>query len=198
MEEKYVGVSPIIESGGGWHPFHTNLIVRFMDELNAILPIKYVAVVERRLEILPEEGFPIADAAILERTGYPVKSSSGGTAVLERGMPHGRVAAFSEDVYEKFLEIRHGFGAGSKVVTVIEVLSPGNKAGGGLGRKEYREKQRELIYSDTNLLEIDLLQSGAHTVLATLGRLPPRSEWDFIVSLHRVEDRRKCEAENFS
>lgn len=87
-------------------------------------------------------------------------------------MPHGRVAAFSEEVYEKFLEIRHGFGAGSKVVTVIEVLSPGNKAGGGLGRKVYMEKQRELIYSDTNLLEIDLLRSGAHTVLATLGRPP--------------------------
>ena len=193
VDKKYVGVSPIMESKGGWHPFHTNIVVKIMDALNDTLPPNYVAFAERRLEILPEEGFPIVDAAILERTGYPLKSSSGGTAVLERGVPHGRVAAFSEDVYEKYLEIRHGFGAGSKVVTVIEVLSPGNKAGGCLGRKEYKEKQRQLTYSDTNLLEIDLLQSGAHTVLATLGRLPPRSEWDFIVSLHRVEDRLKCD-----
>ena len=193
MDEKFVGVSTMIEAKGWWHPFHTNLIVRIMDEINFTLPENYFTVAEQRLEILPEQSFRIADAAIFERIDFPLKSSPGGTAVLERGVPHGTVSAFSEEVYEKFLEIRHGYGQDSRVVTVIEVLSPGNKATGSQGRKEYLEKQRQLAHSDTNLLEIDLLQSGSHTVLAPLEKLPSRSQWDFIVSLHRVEDRLRCD-----
>ena len=193
MDETLVGVSPIIESKGWWHSFHTNIIIRIMDEINSTLPENYFAVAERRLEILPEESYRIAESVPFERRGVPLKSSSGGTAVLERGVPHGTVSVFSEDVYEKFLEIRHGFGEDNRVVTVIEVLSPANKATGSQGRRDYIEKQRQLAHSDMNLVEIDLLQSGSHTVLVPLEKLPAKSHWDFIVSLHRVEDRLRCD-----
>ena len=52
------------------------------------------------------------------------------------------------------------------MVTTIEVLSPRNKTAGSEGRKLYRQKQREILSSDTHLLEIDLLRAGQHTVAA--------------------------------
>ncbi|HLK58913.1 MAG TPA: DUF4058 family protein, partial [Chthonomonadaceae bacterium] len=79
-----------------------------------------------------------------------------------------------------------------RVVTVIEVLSPANKAPGSEGRREYQQKQRELLHSDTHLLEIDLLRHGAHSVAAPLENLPPRDTWDYIISLHRYTDRFRC------
>lgn len=193
MEEKYIGVNPLIESQGWWQTFHTNINVKIMDILNDILPPGYITVVEQRVAVMPENRIRFADTALVESAGCPLKSSSGGTAVLERGAPHGSVVSLGEEVYERYLEIRHGDLEDKNVVTVIEVLSPGNKDAGSLGRKEYMEKQRQLAYSDTNLLEIDLLQSGAHTVLAPLEKLPSKNQWDFILSLHRVEDRVRCD-----
>ena len=65
------------------------------------------------------------------------------------------------------LEMREGFieiialEERRRVVTVIELLSPANKAAGSAGRREYLKKQREVLESRANLLEIDLLKRGA-------------------------------------
>lgn len=66
------------------------------------------------------------------------------------------------------------------IVTVIELLSPWNKTGKGL--QEYREKQTELLLSEANLVEIDLLRSGQHTVAVPVSRISPS---DYRVCIHR-------------
>jgi hypothetical protein len=43
---------------------------------------------------------------------------------------------------------------------VIEILSPANKKQGSAGRAEYERKKKEVISSETNLVEIDLLRAG--------------------------------------
>ena len=48
---------------------------------------------------------------------------------------------------------------GDRVVTVIEVLSPGNKAAGGLN-KRYRKKLDQYARAGVSLVEIDLLRSS--------------------------------------
>jgi hypothetical protein len=48
-------------------------------------------------------------------------------------------------------------------VTTLEVLSPTNKAPSGEGRALYLQKQRKMLGSKTNLVEIDLLRGGNHT-----------------------------------
>lgn len=70
------------------------------------------------------------------------------------------------------------------MVTVIEFLSPANKTPGNRGREEYLQKQSELLDSETNLLEIDLLRFGAHTVAAPLQSLWEKESWDYLVCLH--------------
>lgn len=62
-----------------------------------------------------------------------------------------------EEVRESYLEVREP--PGQEVVTVIEVLSPTNKARTD-GRRLYLRKRRRLLSTSTNLVEIDLLRSG--------------------------------------
>ena len=51
----------------------------------------------------------------------------------------------------------------SSLVTSIEILSPSNKKIGNPGREKFLEKQREVLDSETHLVEIDLLRGGTHT-----------------------------------
>jgi hypothetical protein len=83
-----------------------------------------------------------------------------------------------EAVTESYLEIReHG---GGKVITVIEFLSPANKSGGE-GQKLYLQKQRELLQSDANLVEIDLLRSGTRVIAFPEHRIPAQHRGDYLV-----------------
>jgi hypothetical protein len=72
-----------------------------------------------------------------------------------------------------------------RVVAVLEVLSPSNKAAGSQGRTLYLTKQQALIGSQTHLIEIDFLRRGEHTVAPPRERLLRRGSWDYLVSLHR-------------
>lgn len=62
-----------------------------------------------------------------------------------------------EEVKERYLEIRSTHR--HEVITVIEILSPVNKRT-GQGRVEYETKRQEVLHSQTNLIEIDLLRSS--------------------------------------
>jgi hypothetical protein len=83
-------------------------------------------------------------------------------------------------IWHTYLEIRDP--EDGTVVTVIELLSPWNKSA-GQGQEEYRAKQRAMLLSDTNLVEIDLLRAGAHTVAVPPGKLPAS---DYRICTHRV------------
>ena len=83
-----------------------------------------------------------------------------------------------EAVTEGFIEIRER--GGGKVITVIEVLSPANKAGGE-GQKLYLQKQRDILHSDSNLVEIDLLRSGQRVMAFPEHRILPERRRDYFV-----------------
>jgi hypothetical protein len=92
----------------------------------------------------------------------------------------GRLLLLEPRTWHTYLEIRDA--ESQEVVTVIEVLSPWNKSP-GQGQAEYREKQRALLLSNTNLVEIDLLRGGAHTVAMRHGRRPAS---DYRICIHRI------------
>ncbi|MFQ6044287.1 MAG: DUF4058 family protein, partial [Candidatus Poribacteria bacterium] len=81
----------------------------------------------------------------------------------------------------------------SRVVTVIEVLSPSNKIAGSEGRQLYLTKQREILSSQTHLIEIDLLRQGEHTVAPPREMLLRKGKWDYLVCLHRSGQRGRYE-----
>jgi hypothetical protein len=86
-------------------------------------------------------------------------------------------------VREVFIEITR-IASPRRLVTVIELLSHTNKQRGE-GQDLYLKKQDELVRSDRNLIEIDLLRAGEHTVSAPKQALLSRGTWEYLVSLHR-------------
>jgi len=189
MSDEYQAMIPYLEDLYFWHRFHTAFMVHLSAVLNEVLPSGYIAAVEQRLAILPDDQLRIADIVLVESPiGISVTGRSG-SAVLERGAPDGIVAALTTEVYERYIEIRTGGRREKRVITVIELLSPSNKAPGSTGRREYLNKQQELLQSDAHLMEIDLLRFGTHTVATPLQGLPSKKSWDYIISLHKWTDR---------
>jgi hypothetical protein len=68
-----------------------------------------------------------------------------------------------EEFREPFLELYAAQPGGAELVTSLELLSPTNKQAGAQGRELYLRKQREILASRVNLVEIDLLRGGTHS-----------------------------------
>src|SRR5207248_2842009 len=114
-------------------------------------------------------------------------SSGGGVAVAEAADAPMILVVPSTVVREVFLEIRDA--QSRHVVTVVEVLSPFNKAAGP-GRELYVEKQRQVLESDANLVEIDLLRRGEPTVAAPADALYSVPAHHYRVCVSRPENRK--------
>jgi hypothetical protein len=97
------------------------------------------------------------------------------------------VTVSHDEVREPFVQIFSPL-EGERLVTVIEVLSPSNKAAGSKGRDLYLRKQREVLSSQTNFVEIDLLRDGEHTSAVPLDRAVAKAgRFDYHVCAHSFE-----------
>lgn len=126
------------------------------------------------------------------------------TTALNAQLPPGFVAAVAdppivlsvlpEEARENFIHIIALGDAAERIVTVIELLSPANKAAGS-GREEYLRKQISVLDSNAHLLEIDLLRAGSPTTAAPVGALRREvgGAWDYLCCLHRAEHRYRYE-----
>jgi hypothetical protein len=92
---------------------------------------------------------------------------------------------------ERFIQIIDA-GSGNRVVTVIEILSPSNKLAGP-DRKQYLRKQDELVRSDTNLVEIDLLRQGQHVAAVARSQIPPARRAPYLVCVRRAVNPTRAE-----
>jgi hypothetical protein len=91
-----------------------------------------------------------------------------------------------EEVREAYITILDR--EGLEVVTVIELLSPGNKRSGSDGRREYLSKREGILRSSSHLVEVDLLRGGAR--LPTVEPPPPA---DYYVYVARALARPRIE-----
>jgi hypothetical protein len=64
----------------------------------------------------------------------------------------------TDPLHHQFVEIRDA-ARNHKLITLIEIVSPSNKRPGP-DRRAYESKQRDVLDSDANLIEIDLLRGG--------------------------------------
>jgi hypothetical protein len=137
-----------------WHDVHTRLIARISDALNRVLPNDLVARTEERLSV--EAGDPeilrhIQADVVAYGPGH-VEASEGGIAVEA---PY-KLVVDLEPITERFIQI---IGVKtSKLVTVIELLSPTNKIGNGL--EKYVSKRDDLLRGGVHVVEIDLVRRG--------------------------------------
>jgi hypothetical protein len=74
----------------------------------------------------------------------------------------------SEEFRESFLLIREQ--ETLEVITVLELLSPNNKRKGSKGRRKYLSNRKNVLQSESHLVELDLLRGGER--LPLLGPVP--------------------------
>jgi hypothetical protein len=179
-------MDPYLEQPALWPGVHQRLITYIADTLNTLLPPAYVADIGERLYVVQPERSIYPDVVVVEHPAFGTSATSQETntsAALGSDPPWILTLPVPE-IREVFIEIV-AMADASLVVTAIEVLSPSNKMANSPGRQLYVEKQRQLLQSQTHLIEVDLLRSGEHTVAPPHEELIRWGPWDYLVSLHR-------------
>ncbi len=135
-------------TGGDFHHFHQRWIQAIADALNRdLLPPEYMALSEQ------VTARPIPDVVTLQ-TRRPTKPQ-GGTAVAPTPPSARQVAKLERINYAKRADrivIRHGRG---RIVSVIEIVSPGNKDSRNALRN-FIEKSADFLNQGIHLMVIDL------------------------------------------
>ncbi|MDF1811744.1 MAG: DUF4058 family protein [Verrucomicrobiales bacterium] len=153
------------------------------DALQPKLPRDLRARVEERifLETQPERQF-IPDVVVSGPSSF--EPPSGWTPV---GEEEGSVVVTPPIVFEPveftegYIEIRDRHD--QTLITSIEFVSPSNKQA-GKGREEYLRKQREVLESTANLVEIDLVRQGSPVIHLPGGDPDPRlARADYLASV---------------
>ena len=177
MLSPFPGVDPYVENPEFWSEVHNRLIVAIADSLSPQLRPKYRVAIEKRTYLNDGESLlvGIADVAVLTSRSTSTSPPSTATLTTRHKSPMQVTVPMPEEVRESYLEIREV--SGGQVVTVMEILSPTNKRPGA-GRIAYERKRQQVLGSETHLVEIDLLRSGAPMPL--LGDFP--SQYYILVS----------------
>jgi hypothetical protein len=188
-------MDPYLESPVHWRGFHHLFITTMTQALNTGLPPGFAANIDERVYLVRPERALYPDITLVARHDAPPpalvkQGSAAATAVFDTTDAPALLTIFPDEMREGFIEVRTVGGDEEQVVTVIEVLSPANKAPGSEGRDPYVRKQEQLLRSDVSLLEIDLLRSGAHTIAVPHNTLQAAfGTWDYLVCLHRGGQR---------
>jgi len=188
----FPGMDPYLERPGLWEEVHAGLIVAIQQYLNALLRPRYRVAIERRtyLTLLEQDTFAGKPDVLV--IGSPPSSPSLPSTALQQPETVTAELPMPEEVVERFLEIRDS--STGEVVTVIEILSPGNKLTSE-GRLLYERKRLRVLASATHLVEIDLLRAGSPLPM----RLPPGAgAADYRIIISRAPRRPQADVLLFS
>jgi hypothetical protein len=158
MASPFPGMDPYLEQPAIWSDLHLTLIVAMRAELNLHLPKGYLAAADRHVWIEDEEeeshGIVGPDVFVVDAPtlagGRTVHAT---TAVIPRTV----TLRLRQRKGKPFLKIMDA--QDRRVVTVLEMLNPSNKAPGS-DRNAYLAKREEYLAANVNLVEINLLRSG--------------------------------------
>lgn len=180
MPGPFPGMDPYLEEPLRWPGVHSELISSARAALNRLLPEGFAADSGERLFVVESDRSIFPDVVVGRRT-----SAQPGMQTADRlTTAPWIITAPPGEVREPYIEIV-AVAPERRVVTVLEFLSPTNKTPNSEGARLYRHKQRELIGSEINLLEIDLLRAGEHSVAAPLSLLQEKGRWNYLACLHR-------------
>lgn len=157
MRTPFPGMDPYLERPESWQGFHNSLIAALaLDLAPRLRPRYYVATEERTYLYAPDRStfigrsdVNVMGSALQEPRAAWTAEPKAGAVWVELPLP--------DHVREAYLEIRQA--GNNEVVTVLEVLSPENKAPGE-GRRQYEQKRLSIFATLTNQVEIDLLRAG--------------------------------------
>ena len=162
MPSPFPGMDPYLERPDIFPDLHGSLIILLKQELQHLLPESYYASSSQRIWIDASERHIETDVDVV-RIPRPEREQQGSWSPTESPSMPIVIEVSQTEWVENYLEISTQSSEGRRLVTSIEVLSPSNKTKGSRGRELYLRKQREILGSQTHLVEFDLLRTGLHT-----------------------------------
>lgn len=194
MGSPFPGMDPWLERPWIFPDLRNSMIAALRDSINAKLPPPYFTAIANRVWMEESLRQIEADLDLLDPSRNKVKQNpkstpTSATSTLEMIEDRPIIIRMpSEEITEWHLELRYG-GGNERLITSIEVLSLANKRRRSEGRRLYLKKQREILRSEVNLVEIDLLRSGMHSTAVSLARLQAEAgPYDYHVCLHRFNE----------
>lgn len=178
-DNPFPGMNPYLERRHLWPGFHNRLIAILAEELGPKLPGNYRVDIEERVEIEgsfgppPDLAFMIPDALL---TGEPAVRTSRPDAATSPVEEYAVRVRMPREVKATWLRVEAM--PDQKIVTIVEALSPTNKAP-GRERTRYEHNREVIVGSGANLVEIDLLRRWEPMPLETP---PPVSDYRILVS----------------
>jgi hypothetical protein len=186
MNCPFPGMDPYLEHPVLWESVHARLMVALANQLQPKLDPRYVASIEERVFIEgPQRRVPdvwiqkVGDAEVIT----PLADPESDTAVI--------VEVEDLEIRESRVEILDSYNE-LKLVALIEVVSPTNKAAGP-GRVSYKAKQAETLAHECHLIEIDLLSHGRHVLCIPEWRVEPFKPFDCLCCVSRWPARNRFE-----
>jgi hypothetical protein len=191
MPSPFPGMDPFLEHPTIFPGLHDGLVAYLREALQARLPEPYYAEIGNRAWVEVSARTIGPDVEVLHRRGPSGEESSPGGRVAVAPPPRSEpvlVTVPHDEQREPFLQILSSM-EGETIITIVEVLSLTNKTPGERGRELYLRKQREVLDSSINLVEIDLLRAGLHTTAVPKDRAVARAgSFDYHVSIHRGDN----------
>jgi hypothetical protein len=185
MPSPFPGMNPYLEQNDTWDDFHPSFLMHARDSLTGKVGPNYLVKIEVRLllhELSAVERRFVGRADVgvttLPGTVPTARPASAVIAPVQLQLPAVEI--------ERHISIEIRDRRNRRVVTVIELLSPSNKAPGS-DRDDYLAKRRQVLAGMTHLVEIDLRRGGTRPALP---ELPP---CDYYVLVSRYEQRPKLD-----
>ena len=195
MPSPFPGMDPYLESPRYWLGLHQALIVYLRDALQPELHPGYWASTTERLYIESAGRSIYPDAAVLTLPLPEVRETAFRLEPTHRELPL-IFSAEDDAIREPFIEIRPT--SGGEVVTVIELISPANKATYSDGRSGYLRKQMEVLNSPTHIVEVDLHREGEHAVAVPKAFMPDAEPFEYMATVVRKPKRLRYELYPFT
>jgi hypothetical protein len=184
MTTIFPGMDPYLEDPQIWPGVHAAMVVYIRDHLQPLLRPRYIAAVEERVFVEGPDRDIIPDLWL--KRNCP--GEEGATAAVAEADAPVVVQVSPLEVHEAYVTILDRQ-SGQRVITVIEVVSPTNKFAGP-GQVSYLAKQREVLRSETHLVEIDLLRAGPHVLAVAEWAARGRGAYDYLVCVNRAQGAR--------
>jgi len=159
MSSPFPGMDPYLEEPIRWGGVHSRLINSISDMLTRLVSPKFFVEIEEKVYITgaerDDERWIVPDVYLAAHPLAPGSPSALASAITEPTLIE---PMDFEEVRDRYIEI---YDAESRaVVTVLEVLSPFNKAAGSVGRRAFMWKRKTVMASQVHWIEIDLLRAG--------------------------------------
>lgn len=169
-----------------WSDVHVSLITCVREALQPLLPGDLRARAEERVLLETIDGTPLAsyrgDVAVVKSGRAPPSRGASTEAATVVPVVVDVHSLPEVDRFVQIVDVR----SGNRVVTVIEVLSPGNKGAGPLN-EAYRRKLADYARGGVNVVEIDLLRSSRGRLEIGQQDLPADRRAPYLTCVRRAE-----------